>query len=210
VDFVGLAESLVASHWFYVVLASVAMLDSFLPLVPSEPVIILAGVFVGAGDASLTLVVLAVGIGAFLGDQIPYGVGWWLGQWLESRLPPGTRRRAVHDWMAQQLHTRGGIVLLTTRFIPVGRYLATLTTGMVRYSYRNYLFFTLLGGLAWSAYTVLSGYLGGKLFQDNVVLATVAGIGVAIVLSGVIELIRKWRFGGKITGDVPHSAGQES
>ena len=208
-DFVDLTESLVASPWFYVVLASVTLLDSFFPLIPSEPVIILAGVFAGTGDASLTLIILAVGIGAFLGDQIPYGLGRWLGTWMHTRLPPGTKRRGIHDWMARHLDTRGGVVLLTTRFIPFGRYVATLTTGMVRYKYGNYLFFTLLGGLSWSAYTVLSGYLGGKLFQDNVLLATAVGIGVALALSGVVELIRKWRFGGDILSDVPDTASQE-
>jgi membrane-associated protein len=210
VDFVGLTESLVASPWLYVVLASVSLLDSFLPLIPSEPVIILAGVFAGTGDASLTLVILAVGIGAFLGDQIPYGLGRWLGKRMEKRLPPGTRRRATHDWMARQLHTRGGVVLLTTRFIPVGRYLATITTGMVRYKYGNYLFFTLLGGLVWSAYTVLSGYLGGKVFQDNAVLATLVGVGLALLLAAVIELILKWRLRGEIRSVVSGSAAQES
>jgi membrane-associated protein len=209
-DFVGLTESLVASPWLYVVLASVSLLDSFLPLIPSEPVIILAGVFAGAGDASLTLIILFVGIGAFLGDQIPYGLGRWLGQWMERRLPPGTRRRTIHDWMARQLHTRGGVVLLTTRFIPVGRYFATLTTGMVRYRYANYVFFTLLGGLVWSAYTVLSGYLGGKLFQDNVLLATGVGVGLALLLSALIELIRKWRFREAIMSDVSSPAAQKS
>ncbi|MGW4944070.1 DedA family protein [Actinoplanes sp. NPDC004185] len=103
---------------------------------------------------------------------------------MEKWLPPGTRRRATHDWVSRQLHTRGG-------FIPVGRYLVTITSGTVRYNYRNYVLFTIIGGTAWSAYTVLAGYVGGVLFQDNALLAFGVGVGLAVVLSGAMELIRR-------------------
>jgi membrane-associated protein len=193
IDWVALTESLVSSPWLYLVLAAVSLLDSFLPLIPSEPVVVIAGVFAATGQANLALVIGATAVGAFLGDQIPYALGRWLSDPVMRRLPPGTKRRATHDWIARQLESRGGFVLVSTRFIPVGRYLATITTGLVRYDYRYYVFFTLLSGVAWSAYTVLSGYLGGVFFRDNTLLAIAVGIGLALVLSGVMELVRHLR-----------------
>ncbi|MGW3957969.1 hypothetical protein ACWEKM_45560 [Streptomyces sp. NPDC004752] len=45
----------------------------------------------------------------------------------------------------------------------------------------------------WSAYTALSGYLGGVFFQDNTLLAIVVGVGLAVVVTGMVELARKIR-----------------
>jgi membrane-associated protein len=193
IDWVELTESLGSSPWLYLILMSVSLLDSFLPLIPSEPVIIIAGVFAATGSVNLVLVIGATAVGAFLGDQIPYGLGRRLSGRIGKRLPPGSRRRATHEWISRQLDARGGFVLVSTRFIPVGRYLVTVTTGMVRYDYRRFMLFTLLGGTAWSAYTVMTGYLGGVLFQDNALLAFAVGLGLALVLSGVLEVIRRVR-----------------
>jgi membrane-associated protein len=193
IDWVGLTESLGSSAWLYVILMSVSLLDSFLPLIPSEPVIIIAGVFAATGTTNLALVIAATAVGAFLGDQVPYWIGRRLSGSVERHLPPGSKRRATHDWISRRLETRGGFVLISTRFIPVGRYLVTITTGMVRYDYRQFVLFTVLGGTAWSTYTVLTGYLGGVLFQDNALLALGVGIVLAIALSGLMELIRRLR-----------------
>ena len=193
IDWVELTESLGSSPWLYLILLSVSLLDSFLPLIPSEPVIIIAGVFAATGSVNLVLVIGATAVGAFLGDQIPYALGRRLSLRIGKRLPPGSRRRATHDWISRHLEARGGFVLVSTRFVPVGRYLVTVTTGMVRYDYRKFMLFTLLGGTAWSAYTVMTGYLGGVLFQDNALLAFAVGLGLALVLSGVLEVIRRVR-----------------
>lgn len=193
IDWVELTESLGSSPWLYLILMSVSLLDSFLPLIPSEPVIIIAGVFAATGSVNLVLVIGATAVGAFLGDQVPYALGRRLSHRIGKRLPPGSRRRATHEWISRQLDARGGFVLVSTRFVPVGRYLVTVTTGMVRYNYRKFMLFTLLGGTAWSAYTVMTGYLGGVLFQDNALLAFAVGLGLALVLSGVLEVIRRVR-----------------
>ena len=198
IDWVELTESMGTSWWLYLILISVSLLDSFLPLIPSEPVIIIAGVFAATGATNLALVIAATAIGAFLGDQIPYALGRRLSAKVQKRLPDGSKRRVTHDWISRNLDLRGGFVLVITRFIPVGRYLVTVTTGMVRYSYRRYVLFTALGGTAWSAYTVLTGYLGGVFFQDNALLAFLVGLGLALVMSGVMEVIRRVRARGAV------------
>lgn len=130
IDWLQLAESLITSPWLYAVLIAVSCLDSFLPLIPSEAVVVVAGVYAASGHTDLVLVIAATTLGAFLGDMVPYVVGRLLGARVLKRLPPGTKRRAAHDWFTRQLDARGGFVLVTTRFIPVGRYLATLSTGI--------------------------------------------------------------------------------
>ena len=193
IDWLRLAESLITSPWLYGVLVGVSCLDSFLPLIPSEAVVIVAGVYAATGQTDIVLVIAATAFGAFLGDLIPYTVGRLLGVRVLERLPPGTRRRAAHDWFTRELDARGGFILVTTRFIPVGRYLATLSTGLVGYPLGKYVLFVGFATATWSAYTALTGYLGGVVFQENTLLAIAVGIGLAFVVTGVIEVVRHLR-----------------
>ncbi|MEU3647250.1 DedA family protein [Lentzea sp. NPDC034063] len=191
IDWMGLAESLISSPWLYAVLIAVSFLDSFLPLIPSEPVVIVAGVYAATGQTGIVLVIAATTLGAFLGDLVPYAAGRLFGTRLLKRLPPGTKRRAAHDWFTRELDARGGFVLVTTRFIPVGRYLATLSTGLVGFPLGRYVLFVAFATASWSTYTALTGYLGGVLFQENTLLAIAVGVGLAFVVTGFIEVVRR-------------------
>ena len=59
VDWLDTAEALVLSPWLYVILLVVSFLDSFLPAIPSEPFLVVAGVAAANGDANVMLVVAA-------------------------------------------------------------------------------------------------------------------------------------------------------
>lgn len=192
-DWISLAESLAASPALYAVLIAVSLLDSFLPLIPSEPVVILAGIAGATGQTNIVLVIAATTAGAFLGDLVPYSVGRSLGDRVLKRLPVGTRRRTAYDWFERELETRGGFVLVSTRFVPVGRYLATGTAGVVRYPLRKFSLYVAISTSTWSAYTALSGYLGGVFFQENTLLAVAVGIGLAFVVTGAVEFARRMR-----------------
>lgn len=78
-DWINLAESLIASPALYAVLIAVSLLDSFLPLIPSEPVVIIAGVAGATGQTNIMLVIASTAAGAFLGDLVPYSIGRLMG-----------------------------------------------------------------------------------------------------------------------------------
>jgi membrane protein DedA with SNARE-associated domain len=189
-DWVGLTESLTASPALYAVLIAVSLLDSFLPLIPSEPVVVLAGIAGATGQTDITLVIAATTVGAFLGDLVPYSIGRWMGKRVLKRLPAGTKRRKAYDWFERELALRGGFVLVSTRFIPVGRYLATGTAGVVRYPLHKFMPYVAISTFTWSAYTALSGYLGGVFFQENTLLSVAVGVGLAFSVTGAVEFSR--------------------
>ncbi|MEU5346456.1 DedA family protein [Streptomyces sp. NPDC020766] len=189
-DWINLAESLLASPMLYAVLIAVSLLDSFLPLIPSEPVVIIAGVAGATGQTNIMLVIAATTVGAFLGDLVPYSIGRLMGERALKRLPAGTKRRKAYDWFERELELRGGFVLVSTRFIPVGRYLATGTAGVVRYPLRRFMLYVAISTATWSAYTALSGYLGGVFFQENTLLSIAVGVGFALAVTGAVELSR--------------------
>ncbi|WP_327749453.1 DedA family protein [Streptomyces europaeiscabiei] len=189
-DWIDLTESLLASPALYAVLIAVSLLDSFLPLIPSEPVVILAGIAAATGQTNIMLVIAATTVGAFLGDLVPYSIGQLMGERILRRLPVDTKRRTAYDWFKRELELRGGFVLVSTRFIPVGRYLATGTAGVVRYPLRRFMLYVAISTSTWSAYTALSGYLGGIFFQENTLLAITVGVGLAFAVTGAVELSR--------------------
>ncbi|MEU0072544.1 hypothetical protein ABZ027_23785 [Streptomyces sp. NPDC006332] len=52
-----------------------------------------------------------------------------------------------------------------------------------------------LSTFTWSAYTALSGYLGGVFFQENtlLVVAVAVGVGLAFAVTGAVEFSRYLR-----------------
>ncbi|MCX2924632.1 DedA family protein [Streptomyces sp. NEAU-W12] len=192
-DWIDIAESLMASSALYAVLIAVSLLDSFLPMIPSEPVVILAGVAGATGQTNIVLVIAATTLGAFLGDLVPYSIGRLMGERVLRRLPVGTKRRTAYDWFRRELEARGGFVLVSTRFIPVGRYLATGAAGVVGYPLRKFMLYVAISTSTWSAYTALSGYLGGVFFQENTLLAIGVGVGLAFAVTGAMEFSRHIR-----------------
>src|SRR5262249_60002136 len=89
--FHALVSAVSGAWWSYPLVFGVAMLDAFFPLVPSETVTITSGVLAGSGDLSLPLCILCAASGAFVGDNISYGIGSWLGGHNLKRLFPGQR-----------------------------------------------------------------------------------------------------------------------
>jgi len=63
------------SPWFYLIIFSVALLDSVVPIVPSESMVIVGGVAAGLGDLQIPLVIVIAAAGAFLGDNMSYLIG---------------------------------------------------------------------------------------------------------------------------------------
>ncbi|TDE15178.1 DedA family protein, partial [Actinomadura sp. 6K520] len=66
----GAVGTAVSSPWFYLVLFAVAALDGFFPVVPSESLVITAGVYAASGRPELEWVVVAAALGAFTGDHV--------------------------------------------------------------------------------------------------------------------------------------------
>ena len=59
-----------SSPWFYLIIFTVAVFDSVLPIVPSETLVIIGGVSAGSGSLSIAIVILCAAGGAFVGDNL--------------------------------------------------------------------------------------------------------------------------------------------
>lgn len=189
---IALVQDLMTSPWLYATLVALAAFDAFVPVVPSETLVIMAGVFVASAGPDFPLVVAAAAVGAFAGDHVSYLVGRGVGA-RNGRLPANSRTRAVFDWVQTHLTERAGVVLVAARFIPGGRTAATLTTGFVGFRLPRFSAFTALGTTAWAAYYAGIGYVGGRSFEAEPMKAVLLGIGIAALLIVAVEVIRHAR-----------------
>jgi membrane-associated protein len=208
---IDLVNNAMSSPWIYLALFLLAALDSFLPLVPSETAVITAGVFAATGKPQVLLVIAVAAVGAFAGDHVSYLVGRYAGgRWgrrrqarREARAPrravsrAGGRRHAAVDWATRALGRRGGLVLIVARYIPGGRTAVTLATGAAGYPLRLFSSFDAIGALTWAIYCTMIGYLGGQAFQDNPIRGLLLGLGVALTITVLVEvvsrLVRRYR-----------------
>ncbi len=185
-----LTEELMSSWWIYLALWGFAALDGFFPAIPSETLVVTAGVFAATGEPNLYGVVVAAAAGAFLGDHLSYALGRGAGGRVIDRLKPGTKRHAMSLWARRALEDRGGLVLVVARYVPGGRTAVTLTMGSVRYPLRKFSFFAGIAAVSWGLYCALVGYIGGKAFEDNPLKGVVLGIGLALAVTLIVELVR--------------------
>ena len=179
-----------SSPWFYVIIYVIAVLDSVLPIVPSETLVIIGGVSAGLGDLSIVLVILAAGLGAFTGDNMSYLIGRRASVTVTRRYERTEKGKKRLDTVIHQIHERGGLLLITARFIPGGRTILTLSCGITRQDRKWYATWIGIAATVWALYASLLGFIGGKTFEENHTLAFIVAFATAVSVTVVIEVVR--------------------
>ncbi|MFC8846668.1 MULTISPECIES: DedA family protein [unclassified Micromonospora] len=185
-----LLHDTVTSPWVYLVIFVVTAVDAVFPAVPGETVVVTAGVFAVGGQPDLTMVIVLAALGALAGDHLSYAIGRGGGAHRLARLPADSRRRAGSEWARRAVDRRGGMILTTARYVPGGRTAVTLTMGAVRYPLRSFVLFDALATTTWAAYCGLLGYFGGLAFEREPVKGILAGVGLSVAITGLLEAAR--------------------
>ena len=179
------------SHWFYAIIAAIALLDSIIPIVPSETAVILGGIAAGQHQLNIWIVIGAGAVGAVMGDNIAYAIGKRFSERIQGWYNKKPKRARKLAWATNQLRTRGGSLLLTARFIPGGRTIITLTSGITNQKRWKFVFFVLVACSLWAGYAAGLGYLFGDRFEKGSKTALLVALGVALSLTVLIEIIRR-------------------
>jgi membrane-associated protein len=186
-----------ANWWFLLIIFAVAFLDSVIPIVPGETMVIIGGVAAGQGEQSLLLVIAAGASGAFFGDNTAYFIGSKLSRFIERRAAKRPKWQARLDWAAQQIRVRGGPLLITARFIPGGRSVLTISSGVTHQPRAWFMGWIALAAAIWATYAAGLGYFGGKTFEDNHTKAFLVAFGASIGMTIIVEVVRHIRARGK-------------
>ena len=182
--------SLVQSPWVYVAIFAVCVIDGFFPPVPSETIVIAAA---AAGAATgewgmLAGAFIAAAAGAILGDNIAFAFGRRVGldRWRWMRRD--SARRAIR-WAREGLDRRATVLILTARYIPVGRVAVNVTAGATGLARRRFFGLSALAGMSWAVYSVGIGLFAGRWLSGNPLLAALLGIAIALTIGVAIDRV---------------------
>jgi membrane-associated protein len=186
-----------ANWWFLGVIFLIALLDSVIPVVPSETTVIIGGVAVATGDAKygLVLVIVAGATGAFIGDNLAYQIGRFFAPRFERRAERNEKFRLRLLWADRQITRRGGLLLITARFIPGGRTVLTLSSGITRQKRLWFVGWIAVAVTIWATYAAGLARIVGEPFEDNHTAAFWVAFGTALGINIIIEVIRHVRRG---------------
>ena len=173
--------------WTYVLLFAIILGETGLvvmPFLPGDSLLFAAGAMAAlySDDLNVVALIVLLSIAAILGDTINYAIGRWL----------GPRAFTIDKWFlkhehlerTQQFYARhGGKTIVLARFVPIVRTFAPFVAGVGRMHYPQFLFFNVVGGIAWVLICTLAGYFFGNfpVVKENFELVVV-GIVVVSVL----------------------------
>lgn len=189
-DVLEALKELSGSPWFYLIILAGCTFDSLIPVVPSETLVIAGGVAAGLGDLNLALVILVAWLGAVTGDHTSFLLGRRASGWFLRRAERKEKTANRLRWASDQIRTRGGLLLLTARFIPAGRVVLTLSAGITRQRPLWFSTWVIIAVTIWSSYSALLGYVGGQALEDNPNAAYLAAFGFAFAVTGAVEVFR--------------------
>lgn len=139
------------------------LLESTVFPIPSELVMIPAGVLAAQGRMNPYLAVLMGVLGSLLGALINYWVGYRLGKPVLNKygkyvlLPPHRMARVERFFLKH-----GEISTFTGRLILGIRHLISIPAGLARMNLGRFIFFTVLGSGIWVIILTALGYFAGK------------------------------------------------
>ncbi len=185
------------SPWFLVLLFVVAFSDSIVPLVPSEFTVIAGGVSASNGtllddrpEMSLVLVILLGSLGAYCGDSLSYGLGRGSGKVIRRIFFRGEKGKARIERTNQQIRKRGGLLLITARFIPGGRTATTFGCGLTRQPFLAWFSkWDILATTLWAGYAAGLGFFVADRVENQSTALWLA-FGLALSLTLMVELAR--------------------
>ncbi|KNX38530.1 DedA family protein [Luteipulveratus halotolerans] len=183
---------LAGQPWVYAVVGALGALDAFVPPLPSESAIVALAALGDQGGVNLWLLGVVGALGALLGDTAAYVIGRRVGT---NRFAWQRKARVAKaiTWAGGELDRRGGVLIFTARYIPVGRIAVMMTAGATGMRVRRFLTYATIGCTAWAAWSVLVGAVAGQLLGDNPLLAAVVGIAIALGVGLVVDRVASRR-----------------
>ena len=147
---------------------------------PGDSLLVTAGLIASNPACSwpLPLLLVTLCLSAIVGDTVGYSIGYKTGPTIFCR-EKSLFFNKDHLLKAQEFYERhGGKTIILARFMPILRTFAPVVAGVGRMEYRRFLFFNVIGGVAWVVSMVLTGYFLPSLI--NPLLAPVFGQGFLV------------------------------
>jgi membrane-associated protein len=183
--------------WTYVILFFIIFLETgfvIFPFLPGDSLLFVSGAAAASGIMDLWLVIIAIVLGAVLGDTVNYWMGNFLGLHVFLERFPTLVKQEHIDRTYVFYDKYGGLTIFVARFVPVVRTFAPFLAGIGSMNYKRFLFYNVLGAVSWTLLVVLGGYYFGTftIVKENMnvlifLVFVVTGIAVFLLLAGIVS-----------------------
>ena len=130
---------------------------------PGDTLLVAVGVFAAQGQFSILTAISVIVISAILGGISGYYIGHKAGPRLFTKEDGMFFRREYIQKAEDFYEKHGGKTIALARFVPVVRTFAPVVAGIGNMNLGRFMFYNLLGSLAWGiSITLVAYYLGGK------------------------------------------------
>ena len=126
---------------------------------PGDSLLVIVGLICAnpACPWNLPLLLVSLCAAAIVGDSVGYSIGYKTGPKIFNREKSFFFNKD-HLVKAQQFYEKhGGVTIILARFMPILRTFAPVVAGVGKMEYRKFLFFNVIGGVAWVVSMVLAG-----------------------------------------------------
>ena len=177
--------------WTYFILFCIIFFETgfvIMPFLPGDSILFVAGAAAASGILDLQWLLIAIVLGAVLGDTVNYWIGNYIGLHIFLERFPNLVKKEYLDRTYGFYEKYGGTTIFVARFFPIVRTFAPFLAGVGSMQYHRFLFYNVLGGTAWALLVILAGYYLGafSIVKDNMSLLI---IGVLVVTAATVVLI---------------------
>jgi membrane-associated protein len=166
-------------------------IGAFIPFITGDSLVFAAGLVAAAHQDSINIVVMVIGVGiaAFLGDQVGYTLGRHYGRpYLDKRKGNWIQKGITRS---EQFYERyGWWSIVVARFIPWARVIIPALAGIGRMNYYKFFSANLVGAMLWGCGLTLAGYFT---YSIPWVRPIVYGIAIVVIGMSIVAGYRTWR-----------------
>jgi membrane protein DedA with SNARE-associated domain len=168
-------------------------MDAVVPIFPGETVLNAASTLAAQGSLDLSTVIVVGALGAIVGDSALFWIARHSASRVEQQLERARRNEKIAAALAF-LDTSAPLLIIGGRYVPGMRFVVNATMGLSQMSYRRFLPWSVIGGIAWSVYTCLLAYWIGTAIADYPLASIlISGLVTTLVLGAVFLVARRHR-----------------
>jgi len=175
-----------------IVFAECGLLVGF--FLPGESLLFAVGMLVAHDKVSypLWLACLILFIASVLGNACGYAIGRRFGPSVFGKEDSRLFKKEYVDKTHAFFERYGSRAIVLARFVPVARTFVTVMAGVAGMSFRRFMTYSAIGGLAWAAGVAALGYYLGSIpvIRDNVELMILSFVAIAVAPIA-IEILRE-------------------
>lgn len=184
-------------NYFYILFFLVIFCETGLvvtPFLPGDSLLFIAGAFAGSGQLHIGLLCIILIVAAFLGDNVNFALGKFVGQKLFNNPNSKIFRKDILDKTHEFYERHGSKAIIIARFIPLIRTFAPFVAGVGQMTYRKFVSFSLLASMLWVLIFLIGGYLFGNIpvIKEHISIIILAVMAISVL--PVVKIIWDAKF----------------